>query len=284
MEILHYGKDVAELVKGWKALDLAVALVPTMGALHDGHMRLVEKALEEADRVVVSIFLNPVQFNRGEDLDKYPRTPDEDLRKLEKAGVHCAFVPGIREIYPPGFSTKVTVSGLTEGLCGKYRPGHFDGVTTVCAILFGIVSPHVAVFGMKDAQQLAVVRRMVRDLRMGIGIVPCETVREPDGLAMSSRNAYLDREERAQAPVIYKALLAAREAVKAGVGDADAVKKLVEEKISTADLAGIQYVEVVDPDTMERLETIESTALLAVAVYFGDTRLIDNMILDASGD
>ena len=258
---------------------MRIGLVPTMGALHKGHLSLVSLALGEADRVVVSIFVNPAQFGPGEDLASYPDTFDEDLMKLEEAGVHCVFFPSVDEMYPDGFSTSVNVSGLTETLCGKYRPGHFDGVATVCAVLFGIVRPDIAVFGRKDAQQLAVIRRMVDDLRLGVLILAGEIVRESDDLAMSSRNSYLSPGERVQASVICSGLSKAAEMVSEGERGAERIYDAVREIIEKAPLAAIQYLELVDPYTMKPVLKLTTPALLAVAVYFGHTRLIDNVIL-----
>ncbi len=258
---------------------MKVGLVPTMGALHKGHLSLVSLALGEADRVIVSIFVNPSQFGRGEDLSTYPSNIDEDLKKLDEAGAHCVFLPSVEEIYPAGFSTSIHVSGLTETLCGKYRPGHFDGAATVCAILLGIVKPDTAVFGRKDAQQLAVIRRMADDLRLGVEILAGEIIRESDGLAMSSRNSYLDPEERVQASVIFNGLTGAAELVLEGERDPERICGAVREVIDEAPLATLQYLELVDPHSMKPIEKLTTPALLAVAVYFGHTRLIDNVIL-----
>ncbi len=201
---------ITAICAGWRDSGLRTGFVPTMGALHRGHLELVRRAREISDRVVVSIFVNPSQFGQGEDLASYPRTLQEDSRALEKLGVSAVFAPEAGSVYPPGFSSRVHVSNVTEGLCGAERPGHFDGVATVCAVLFGMIRPHVAVFGRKDAQQLAMIRRMVRDLRLGVEIEAVPIVREHDGLAMSSRNAYLSKEEREQAPAVFRGLLAAR--------------------------------------------------------------------------
>lgn len=258
---------------------MRIGLVPTMGALHRGHLSLVSIALKEADRVIVSIFVNPSQFGRGEDLSSYPSDFDEDLKKLEETGAHCVFFPSVDEIYPEGFSTSIHVSGLTDTLCGRYRPGHFDGVATVCTILLRIARPDIAVFGRKDAQQLAVIRRMADDLRLGVEIHAGEIVREPDGLAMSSRNSYLNPEERKQAPVIYSGLSRAAELVLDGERNAERIYSAVREVIDEAPLAALQYLELVDPFTMKPLLKLTTPALLAVAVYFGRTRLIDNLIL-----
>jgi len=258
---------------------MRIGLVPTMGALHEGHLSLVSVALGVVDRVVVSIFVNPFQFGPGEDLASYPVTFDEDLMKLEETGVHCVFLPSIDEVYPDGFSTTVKVTGLTESLCGRYRPGHFEGVSTVCAVLFGIVQPDITVFGRKDAQQLAVIRRMVDDLRLGVEILAGEIIREPDGLAMSSRNSYLSPEERNQASVIFSGLSRACELVSEGERIVERICDAVREVIEIAPLASIQYLELVDPSTMKPVIKLTTPALLAVAVYFGHTRLIDNVIL-----
>lgn len=265
----------------WRDEGLEVGFVPTMGALHEGHLSLVKRAIMLGDRVVVSIFVNPKQFGPGEDLDRYPRTLEEDLRLLGKAGAHCVFTPSEDDVYPEGHATTVHVSGLTEGLCGRYRPGHFDGVSTVVAILFGMVTPHFAVFGRKDAQQLAVIRRMTGDLRLGVRIEGSETVREPDGLAMSSRNRYLKEEERAQATAIHRALVEAAGMAARGETDAGRILEAARQTIEEAPLARIQYLELVDPLSLKPVGRISPNGLLAVAVYFGRTRLIDNMELEA---
>ena len=277
--VLKTACQVEKTVGQWRNAGMKVGFVPTMGALHRGHLSLVSLAMEKADRVLVSIFVNPSQFGRGEDLDSYPRTFDDDLVRLNDAGAHCVFFPSAEEIYPQEFSTNVSVGGLTEALCGKYRPGHFDGVTTVWAVLFGIVRPDIAVFGRKDAQQLAVVRRMASDLRLGIKILSGDTVREPDGLAMSSRNAYLSSEEREQASVISRGLLKASEMVSQGERDSKRICDEVRKVVSAASMVSIQYLELVDPDSMKPVKTLSAPGLLAIAVYFGHTRLIDNVIL-----
>ncbi|MCD4700724.1 MAG: pantoate--beta-alanine ligase [Candidatus Aegiribacteria sp.] len=279
IEILRAASQVGKLVDRWRASGMKIGFVPTMGALHRGHLSLVSLALEKTDRVIVSIFVNPAQFGPGEDFFSYPKTFDEDLMKLDEAGAHCVFFPSAREIYPCGFSTSVHVSGFNETLCGKYRPGHFDGVATVCAVLFSIVRPDIAVFGKKDAQQLAVIRRVVDDFRLGIQILAGEIVREPDGLAMSSRNSYLNPEERKQATVLSQGLSRAAELVTEGERAAGRICDAVREVIGEAPLATLQYLELVDPDTMKTIEKLNTPGLLAVAVYFGHTRLIDNTIL-----
>jgi pantoate--beta-alanine ligase len=251
-----------------------------MGAFHPGHLSLVSKALDHADSVIVSIFVNPAQFGQDEDFESYPRTIRDDIDKLEKAGVNAVFYPEKDIIYPEGFSTSVHVSNLTDTLCGKYRPGHFDGVATVCAILFGIVKPDIAVFGRKDAQQLAVIKRMVQDLRFDIRIVGADIYREHNGLAMSSRNRYLRPIERTQATALFRGLSRAAELAGKGERDTGRLCEVARQIIEKSPLAVIQYLEIVDQDTMKPVERLDGPGLLAVAVYFGKTRLIDNIVLD----
>jgi len=270
---------ISTLCSGWRAEGLTVGLVPTMGALHQGHMKLVETAVACVDRVVVSIFVNPTQFAAGEDLDRYPRTLGQDCKQVEKAGASAVFTPAPVTVYPKGFSSEVRVSGITEGLCGAYRPGHFDGVTTVCSVLFGIIRPEVAVFGMKDAQQLAVVRRMVSDLRMGVEIVTAPIFRESDGVAMSSRNRYLSATERKQAVLIHTGLKKAALLCRSGERRCTVLKQAFLQTVSLGSELSVQYAETVDPDTLLPVETVEKTVLLAVAVFAGETRLIDNVLI-----
>lgn len=259
---------------------LRVGFVPTMGALHDGHMFLVRRARTECDYVVVSIFVNPTQFGPGEDFDRYPRTLDQDLEKCGSAGVDLVFVPSASEMYPPGFDSWVEVRGfITETLEGSFRPGHFRGVTTICAKLFNIVAPHCAYFGMKDYQQLKVIQKMVRDLDMPIDIIPCETIREPDGLAMSSRNSYLSAEERRAATVLSRSLDAARDAFEAGQKYASALEEIVRGLIEAEPLASIDYVAIRDAESLEPIQVVDKTAVLLLAVRIGTTRLIDNCLI-----
>jgi pantoate--beta-alanine ligase len=260
-----------------RARGASIGFVPTMGALHEGHLALIRAARERDDVVVVSIFVNPTQFNAGEELKKYPRDLARDLALAGEAGADLVFAPPAAEMYLPGASTWVDVEGLTEGLCGAARPGHFRGVCTVVTKLFNIVGPHRAYFGEKDAQQLAVIKRMVRDLDMRVEIVPCATVREPDGLAMSSRNVWLSPAERAQAPVLNRALTAARVAIENGERDAERLKTDMCAALADADLAKIDYVEIVDADSLEPVTTVDGPCLIALAVFFGDVRLIDNI-------
>ncbi len=255
----------------------SIGFVPTMGALHEGHLALIREARDRDDVVVVSIFVNPTQFNAAEDLAKYPRDLDRDLALAAEAGADLVFAPQVAEMYPPGATTWVDVEGLTEGLCGAARPGHFRGVCTVVTKLFNIVGPDRAYFGEKDAQQLAVIKRMVRDLDMRLEIVPCPTVRETDGLAMSSRNVRLTPEARAQAPLLYRALTEALVAVENGERDAVRLKAGICGVLADADLARIDYVEVVDAETLQPVVSVDRPVLIAVAVFFGDVRLIDNV-------
>ena len=257
----------------------SVGLVPTMGALHEGHLSLIHRSVRRADFTVVSIFVNPKQFGPNEDFARYPRPLDRDLRLARDAGADLAFVPEVKTMYPEGFSTYVTVDGLTQRLCGAGRPGHFRGVTTVVAKLFNMVQPDFAFFGQKDAQQALVIRRMVRDMDMPLQIVVCPIVREADGLAMSSRNVYLTPEERSQAPVIHQALLAARRAVQDGEMVSEHLQNLIRRTIEKASVARIEYVEIVETELLQPVAFLKGEILMAVAVRFGRTRLIDNEIV-----
>jgi pantoate--beta-alanine ligase len=279
MRIVHTISEVRQSVLGIKKAGTCVGLVPTMGALHAGHGSLIEAAVKECDFVVVSIFINPTQFALGEDLDKYPRSLDEDATYCEKLGADLIFAPSADEMYPQEQLTWVEVEKLTEDLCGANRLGHFKGVTTVCAKLFNSAQPDIAYFGQKDAQQTAVIRRMVRDLNLPLRIHSCPIVREADGLAMSSRNRYLSTEERKRALCLYMALTACREQIAAGQRDQntliDAMKAIIEQ-----DQGQIDYICIVDAETLEPLSRIEEKALIALAVYIGRTRLIDNFMID----
>jgi len=257
-----------------------VGLVPTMGYLHEGHLSLVRRAREECDHVVVSIFVNPTQFGPKEDLSNYPRNLDRDLSLLEPLGVDLVWMPTGKIMYPPGFQTWVEVETITQPLEGTSRPGHFRGVTTVVAKLFNAVQPHNAYFGQKDAQQAAVIRQMTRDLNFPIEIVICPIVREPDGLAMSSRNVYLEPEQRKAATVLSRALQAAKEAYEEGERDADKIRGNMKEVLASEPLANVQYVSCADYDTLKELNTVTGKALLSMAVFIGKTRLIDNIVLE----
>ena len=254
-----------------------IGLVPTMGYLHEGHLSLVTRALQEANRVVVSIFVNPIQFGPKEDLAAYPRDLDRDLKLISDAGAHLAYVPDVSEMYPDGFATYVNVEGLTDNLCGSSRPGHFRGVTTVVAKLFTATKPHLAVFGQKDAQQVLVIQRMVRDLNLDVDVIVAPTVREADGLAKSSRNVYLTPEARKEAPVLYRALQMGKALIEEGARDPHQVLGAMRQLITEAPHAQIDYVEAVDMDRLAPLSVLSGRVLLAVAVYFGKARLIDNI-------
>jgi pantoate--beta-alanine ligase len=256
-----------------------VGLVPTMGYLHEGHLSLVRRARQECDHVVVSIFVNPTQFGPKEDLSRYPRDLDRDLGLLKPLGTDLAWLPTAESMYPPGYQTWVEVEAITRPLEGALRPGHFRGVTTVVSKLFNAVQPHRAYFGQKDAQQAAVIRQMTRDLSYPIEIVVCPIVREPDGLAMSSRNVYLDAGERKAATVLHRALTAAKNAFQSGERDAGKLRQIMQEVLATEPLAEVQYVSCADYDTLEELVMVTWKALLSMAVLIGKTRLIDNFVL-----
>ncbi|MCD8159136.1 MAG: pantoate--beta-alanine ligase [Clostridiales bacterium] len=281
MKILKTVKEVKDEVKAWRKEGLSVGLVPTMGWLHEGHLSLIKNARENNDRVVVSDFVNPLQFGPNEDYDNYPRDLDRDAGLCEKAGVDVIFAPGIEEMYPEGFCSYVDMNGLTGGLCGKTRPIHFRGVQTVVNKLFNIVTPDNAYFGEKDAQQLAVIKRMVLDLNMNVKINGCPIIREEDGLAKSSRNSYLSPEERKAAPIINKAMTKGREMIKNGERDAKKVIDAISEIILSVGITKIDYVSIVDSLTLEPVEKIEKDILCACAVYMGNSaRLIDNFSLE----
>jgi pantoate--beta-alanine ligase len=249
-----------------------------MGYLHEGHLSLIRRAREENEHVAVSIFVNPTQFGPKEDLSRYPRDLERDLRLIEPY-TDLVWNPTAEIMYPPGYQTWVEVETMTRPLEGAMRPGHFRGVTTVVAKLFNGVQPHKAYFGQKDAQQAAVIRRMVRDLNFPVEIVVCPIVREPDGLAMSSRNIYLDPEQRKAATVLYRSLSAAKEAYERGELDAEKIRGKMEEILEGEPLAEVQYVSCADYDTLEELETVKGKSLLSMAVFIGKTRLIDNFVL-----
>jgi pantoate--beta-alanine ligase len=256
-----------------------VGLVPTMGYLHDGHLSLVRQAREECDQVVVSIFVNPTQFGPKEDLGKYPRDLERDMKLIEPY-TDLLWNPTPEIMYPEGYQTWVEVEGMTRPLEGAMRPGHFRGVTTVVAKLFNAVQPDKAYFGQKDAQQAAVIRRMVRDLNFPIEIVVCPTVREPDGLAMSSRNVYLDSQQRPAATVLSRSLREARKAYDNGERDAGTLRQIMKDTLASEPLAEVQYVSCADYETLEELEAVNRKALLSMAVFIGKTRLIDNLVLE----
>ena len=279
MKIVGTVKEVREQVKEWKKQGLSVGFVPTMGYLHEGHKSLMDAARKGNDKVVVSIFVNPMQFGPTEDLATYPRDLDHDAALCESAGVDLIFHPEAEEMYEKDFCSFVDMTGLTEGLCGKTRPIHFRGVCTVVNKLFNIVTPEHAYFGQKDGQQLAVIKRMVRDLNMDIEIVGCPIVREEDGLAKSSRNTYLSSEERKAALILSKTVALGKELAKTEK-DANKVVEAMKKNIETEPLAKIDYVEAVDALSMAPVEKLEGTCMLAMAVYIGKTRLIDNTLIN----
>ena len=279
MEILRTNAEMSRWRDECYRKGQTVGFVPTMGYLHRGHLALVEEALRRADQVVVSIFVNPTQFSPGEDLDQYPRDFERDLDLCRELGTHAIFAPEVDEMYPPGFQTRVLVDRLTQNLCGLYRPDFFSGVTLVVTKLFCAIRPHLAVMGEKDFQQLVVVKRLSKDLNLGVEIIPHPTVRESDGLAMSSRNTYLSREERQSALSLYRSLLAARELVKEGERRAEVLIDKTKAKIEAEPHCKIQYVQVVDEDTMTDIAEISPRAVMAMAVFVGKARLIDNMRL-----
>ncbi|MCI0553329.1 MAG: pantoate--beta-alanine ligase [Anaerolineae bacterium] len=257
-----------------------VGLVPTMGYLHEGHLSLIRRARDECDHVVVSIFVNPTQFGPSEDLSKYPRDLDRDLKLIEPLGTDLVWMPTAEIMYPQGYQTWVEVEAMTRSLEGAHRPGHFKGVTTVVAKLFNGVQPHKAYFGQKDAQQAAVIRQMTRDLNFPLEIVVCPIVREPDGLAMSSRNVYLDPEQRKAATVLYRSLSAAKDAYDKGERDAEKLRQLMKDVVASEPLAQMQYVSCADYETLQELENVTGKSLLSMAVFIGKTRLIDNFVLE----
>lgn len=261
-----------------------IGLVPTMGFLHEGHLSLMRRAREENHALVVSIFVNPTQFGPDEDYDSYPRDLEKDASLCREMGCDVLFTPAADEMYPEGNVTTVSIAGLTETLCGASRPGHFEGVTTVVSKLFNIVCPHRAYFGLKDYQQYRVISRMVQDLNMNIHIIGLPTVREEDGLAMSSRNAYLYDDERSGALSLSRSMGTAREMLKEGIRDPRAIEAKVTGIIESESITRIDYVSVVNADDLTHLSTIEDRALLALAVFVGDTRLIDNTVLEVNGD
>ena len=279
MEVIESISEMKNLIKEWKRQGLSLGFVPTMGYLHEGHLALVRRAKELSDRVVVSIFVNPIQFAPGEDYQRYPRDLERDKALLEKEGVDVLFSPKAQEMYPPGFQTYVEVKELSSGLCGRYRSGHFVGVATVVLKLFNIVQPDIAVFGEKDYQQLKIIQRMVQDLNLDVKIISHPTVREEDGLAMSSRNTYLSPEERKSAIALYKALNLAEELINQGERRVNLLKSKLKEFIESYPYTKVQYIEFVHPETLKEVERVDEPTLLALAVFVGKARLIDNKII-----
>ncbi|MBI2115117.1 MAG: pantoate--beta-alanine ligase [candidate division NC10 bacterium] len=280
METIQLPEDMQRRAGEYRRARRSIGLVPTMGALHEGHLSLIRRCRAENDVAVMSLFVNPAQFNRKDDLERYPRDLEGDSRMAREAGVDVIFAPTAEGMYPDGYVTYLNVERITERWEGTSRPGHFRGVATVCTKLFTICRPHRAYFGQKDYQQSLVVRRLAADLNLGLEIVVSPTVREPDGLALSSRNVLLNQDERRQATVLYRALFQAQAAVRGGERDAGRVRAAIEAEIRGAPLAVLDYVGVCDPDTLEPLVRVSEKAVAVVAASFGATRLIDNAILD----
>jgi len=281
MKVIGSVGELRNLVKSEKRLGKSVGFVPTMGYLHEGHLSLVRAAKKDNDFVVASIFVNPTQFGENEDLDAYPKDLEGDQAKLKGEGVDILFYPTVEEMYPKGYSTFVDVEGdMTGVLCGSSRPGHFRGVATIVTKLFNMVAPDKAYFGQKDAQQVSVIERMVKDLNMDLEIIPCPIFREEDGLAMSSRNTYLNEKERQDALVLSQSLFEAKDKILEGQRSSDVIIQGIVDKISSVDYAIIDYVEIVDALTLNKIDTIEGDILIAIAVKVGKPRLIDNLRLE----
>ena len=280
MEIAKTIQSVRTLVADARSRGKKIGLVPTMGALHIGHISLIEQAAKDSDFVVVSIFVNPTQFAPGEDFEKYPRPIDADLDICRKAGVHLVFAPTPDQIYPTENITWVNVEKITEPLCGQSRPEHFRGVTTVCAKLFNIVQPDVAFFGQKDAQQAVVIKRMVADLNIPLRIILCPTVREPNGLAISSRNRYLTEQQRKDAALIYESLQKCRQLIRQGTTDTELIIAQMRKILEQVPSIQIEYISITDAETLEAIDNIDRKLLAAIAVKIGQTRLIDNILVD----
>ena len=276
MQVVRSLVELRAVTGGWRQAGDSVAVVPTMGALHDGHLSLVAQARDACDRVIVTLFVNPTQFDRPEDLAKYPRTENRDRAVLEPAGVDLLFMPGVDEVYPPGFATTVSVSGLTSGMCGDFRPGHFDGMATIVAKLFLMTGADRAFFGEKDWQQLQIVRRLAADLNIPIEVTGCPTVREADGLAMSSRNARLSPPDRAAAPALYAALTHAAQRLRGGEDPAP-VLDAAREEILAGGFARVEYLDLRHPQTLTPLDRLDGPAGLLAAAWLGPVRLIDNV-------
>lgn len=279
MDVVATVKDMQARADQWRRDGKKIAFVPTMGYLHDGHLALMKMARRHGDILVISIFVNPTQFGPQEDFERYPRDLPRDLKLAESVGVDVVFTPSAEEMYPQNYQTYVEVTEVSRPLCGARRPGHFRGVTTVVAKLFNIVKPHVAVFGEKDYQQLVVIRRMVQDLNMDVEVLGHPTVREKDGLAMSSRNVYLSSDERKVALRLYQSLMKAQELVSNGITSAAEVLQEVRSILAPDDRLVVDYAEIRDPETLEELDEINGPALLALAAFVGKARLIDNIVL-----
>ncbi|MCX6354540.1 MAG: pantoate--beta-alanine ligase [Candidatus Aureabacteria bacterium] len=280
MRIITAIKEMQSYVKHNYRRGRKIALVPTMGYFHDGHVMLIREARKLCDRLVVSIFVNPLQFGRGEDFATYPRDMKRDLDLAKEEGTNVVFAPTADEFYPPGYSTFVDEEKISKKLCGGFRPGHFKGVTTVVAKLFNIIRPHTAVFGQKDAQQVAIIKKMVRELSYPIHIIVIQTIREKNGLACSSRNEYLTVHERKDAALLYASLQKAQDMVKAGVRDAGKIAESIRAHLASSPVIKPEYVELVNPNTLERVSQIGERTLIALAAHVGMTRLIDNIFVE----
>ncbi|EAK0449320.1 pantoate--beta-alanine ligase [Campylobacter upsaliensis] len=280
MQIINDIKDLKNIIKKWKNQGLSIGYVPTMGYLHEGHLSLIKQA-KQNDKIIVSIFVNPMQFGVNEDLATYPRDLERDAKLCENEGVAVLFAPSVEQMYPKGFSSYVDMNSLTDKLCGAKREGHFRGVCTILMKFFHLITPDIAYFGQKDAQQCAVVKHLVEDLNLDLKIEICPIVREKDGLAKSSRNVYLNEAERKAALVLSRAVFLGENLIKKGEKDSKVVLKAMREELEKESLARIDYIELVHPLTMQNLERIEDSALGALAVYIGKTRLIDNFLVQS---
>ncbi len=280
MKIAETIEEIRMIISEAGSLGKKIGFVPTMGALHAGHVSLIKKAKQQTDFVVVSIFVNPTQFGPNEDIDKYPRPFEADIEICKTSGVNAVFAPSVNEMYPQQNLTWVTVEKLSEPLCGKSRPGHFRGVATVCMKLFNIVQPDVAFFGQKDAQQSIIIKRMTADLNLPMRIVVCPTVREPDGLAMSSRNKYLNQAQRKDAPLLYAALQEAQVLIDGGERKISFLIEQMKKILNISRQIEIDYVSILDAETLDEIEVVKGKVLIAVAAKLGHARLIDNIILD----
>lgn len=279
--IINTIKELRKIIKSEKSNGKSIGFVPTMGFLHEGHISLIKKAKEENDFVIVSVFVNPIQFGPNEDFERYPRNIEKDIKLAFEAGCNVVFNPEVEEMFPDKvLKTKVLVEGLTNPLCGRSRPSHFQGVTTIVTKLFNIVAPNNAYFGQKDAQQAAVLMKMVRDLNFDLKVVMCPIVREKDGLALSSRNVYLNPQERKEALVLSKSLFLAEDLIKSGEKNPNIIIKDMTKKIKTSPLGEIEYIEILDFRTLKEVSKISGKILIALAVKFGTTRLIDNIIME----
>lgn len=279
MQVVREIKEMQKISDRLRKEGKRIGFVPTMGYLHDGHLSLVRRVKGLCNCVVVSIFVNPTQFGPGEDFERYPRDEEGDKTKLDEEGVDLLFIPEASDIYPSGYQTYVDVPEVSKGLCGDFRPGHFRGVATVVAKLFNIVKPHVAIFGEKDYQQLLVIKRMVEDLNFDIEIIPGALIRERDGIAMSSRNTYLSPEKREKATILYRSLIKGKKLFESGERQVSTILKTVKETIESVDGVSLQYVEIRDAETLEKIDNVSRPAVIALAAIVGPVRLIDNMII-----